>query len=55
MEMPIKETGLMIRLTEKENIFTLMVPNTLETGLKILNKDMELKLGQMVLNIVDPI
>lgn len=52
MVMPTKETGSTIKPMERmENISILMEPNTLENGMKMLNKEKERKHGQMVLAI----
>ena len=50
-EMYTLESGLMIRLMEKEPIFTVMGPLISENGSKINNMDMGLKSGLMKLNM----
>lgn len=46
-----KDNGSMIRFTAKESVFIMMEPHTQDNGLKIDNKVMERKSGQMELVI----
>ena len=51
MEIYMKEIGLMIKRREEGFMSTWMEPSILETGKKIDNTAMELRLGQMELNM----
>ena len=53
-EMFMKENGSTTRLMGRECTLTLMELNMLATGKKISKTAMELKLGQMVPNILEP-
>ena len=52
MEIPMKGNGLMIKQTEKENIL-IMKFHMMDIGKMINKMGLELKLGKMVLSIVD--